>query len=122
MTTYISIEQVDELLGAGWAPQDQKSRSVLMANTWLTNLRLPEFDPVPADVVQAGAEVAKEAAAGNLYQAKETGVLSKSVVADGVSTSKTYSESSRAFSAGESFALALLAQYLGIGQVKVVRG
>ncbi|MFD2641852.1 hypothetical protein [Pseudomonas japonica] len=122
MTAYISIEQVDDLLGGGWASQDQKSRSVLMANTWLTNLKLPEFDSVPANVVQAGAEVAKEAAAGNLYQAKETGVLSKSVGADGVSTSKTYSATSRAISAGESFALALLAPYLGTGQVKVVRG
>ncbi|MGB5955376.1 hypothetical protein [Pseudomonas sp.] len=122
MTTYITIEQVDDLLGGGWAPQDQKPRSVLMANTWLTNLRLPGFEAIPIDVIQAGVEVAKEAAIGNLYQAKETGVLSKSVNADGVSTSKTYSESSRSISAGESFALALLAQYLGTGQVKVVRG
>lgn len=123
MTTYISIEQVDELLGPGWAPDDQKARAVLMANTWLTNLHLPEFDPVPEDVIQAGAEVAREAAAGNLYGAKETGVLSKSVDADGVSSSKTYSESSRSISAGESFALALLAHYLNnSGQTKVVRG
>ncbi len=121
MTAYISIEQVDDLLGAGWAPQDQKSRSVLMANTWLTNLKLPVFETVPGDVVLAGAEVAKEAAAGKLYQAKETGVLSKSVNADGVSTSKTYSETSRSISAGESFALALLARYLGSGQAKIVR-
>lgn len=122
MATYISIEQVDDLLGAGWAPQDQKSRSVLMANTWLTNLKLPDFDLVPTNVAQAGAEVAKEAAAGNLYQAKETGVLSKSVDADGISTSKTYSATSRAISAGELFALALLTPYLGTGQAKVVRG
>ncbi|AZD07564.1 hypothetical protein C4K26_2161 [Pseudomonas chlororaphis] len=122
MTTYISIEQVDALLGSTWAPSDKKPRAVLMANTWLTNLGLPEFDPVPDDVVQAGAEVAREAAAGNLYGAKETGVLSKSVDADGVSSSKTYAESSRTISAGESFALALLAHYLNSsGQAKVVR-
>ncbi|MBX8528551.1 hypothetical protein K5D32_02690 [Pseudomonas cichorii] len=122
MTIYISVEQVDGLLGASWASEDQKSRSVLMANTWLTNLNLPDFDPVPGDVIQAGAEVAREAAAGSLYAAKETGVLSRSVNADGVSSSKTYSESSRSISAGESFALALLAKYLGNGQVKIVRG
>lgn len=122
MINYITVEQVDALLGSAWAPDDQKALAVLMANTWLTNLGLPEFETVPADVTLAGAEVAKEAAAGNLYQAKETGVLSKSVNADGVSTSKTYSTTSRAISAGESFALALLAQYLGVGQVKIVRG
>lgn len=123
MTIYITVEQVDTLLGAGWAPADQKARAVLMANTWLTNLGLPEFDPVPDDVIQAGAEIAREAAAGNIYGSKETGVLSKSVDADGVSSSKTYSESSRTISAGESFALALLAPYLNnSGQTKIVRG
>ena len=122
MTTYITVEQVDALLGTGWAPDDQKARAVLMANTWLTNLGLPEFDPVPDDVIQAGAEIAREAAAGNIYGSKETGVLSKSVQAGSVSSSKSYSESSRAISAGESFALALLAHYLNnSGQTKVVR-
>lgn len=123
MITYITVEQVDALLGAGWAPTDQKARAVLMANTWLTNLGLPEFDLVPDDVIQAGAEIAREAAAGKIYGSKETGVLSKSVNADGVSSSKTYSESSRTISAGESFALALLAHYLNSsGQTKIVRG
>ena len=123
MTTYITVEQVDALLGPTWAPDDQKARAVLMANTWLTNLGLPEFDPVPDDVIQAGAEIAREAAVGNIYGSKETGVLSKSVNADGVSSSKTYSESSRTISAGESFALALLAHYLNSsGQTKIVRG
>ncbi|MDH1143301.1 hypothetical protein N5C60_01580 [Pseudomonas mosselii] len=123
MTTYITVEQVGALLGPTWAPDDQKARAVLMANTWLTNLGLPEFDQVPDDVIQAGAEIAREAAAGNIYGSKETGVLSKSVNADGVSSSKTYSESSRTISAGESFALALLAHYLNSsGQTKIVRG
>ncbi len=123
MTIYITVEQVDALLGPTWAPDDQKARAVLMANTWLTNLGLPEFDPVPDDVIQAGAEIAREASAGNIYGSKETSVLSKSVDADGVSSSKTYSESSRSISAGESFALALLAHYLNSsGQTKIVRG
>lgn len=123
MTTYITVEQVDALLGPTWAPDDQKARAVLMANTWLTNLGLPEFNPVPDEVIQAGAEIALEAAAGNIYGSKETGVLSKSVDADGVSSSKTYAESSRTISAGESFAMALLAHYLtGSGQTKIVRG
>lgn len=122
MTTYISVAQVDALLGANWTMEDKKPRAVLMANTWLTNLGLPVFDPVPDDVVQAGAEVAMEAAAGRIYGSKETGITEKSVSADGVSSSKSFSESSRTISAGESFALALLAHYLGSGQVKVVRG
>lgn len=124
MTIYITVAQVNELLGATWVPEDQKARAVLMANTWLTNLGLPEFDPVPGDVIQAGAEIAREAAAGIIYGSVETGVLSKSVDADGVSSSKSYSASSRKISAGESFAMALLSHYLGgnNGQTKIVRG
>ncbi|KAA6196360.1 hypothetical protein [Pseudomonas lactis] len=121
MTTYISVAQVDALLGPTWTAEDKKARAVLMANTWLTNLGLPAFDPIPDDVIQAGAEVATEAAAGRIYGSKETGVTAKSVTADGVSSSKSFSESSRTVSAGESFALALLSHYLGSGQVKVVR-
>lgn len=124
MTIYITVAQVDELLGPAWAPEDQKARAVLMANTWLTNLGLPEFDPIPNDVIQAGAEIAREAAAGNIYGSLETGVTSKSVSADGVSSSKSYAASSRKISSGESFAMALLSHYLvgGNGQTKIVRG
>lgn len=121
MATYITVADVDTTLGSDWTTEDKKPRAVLMANTWLTNLGLPAFDPIPDDVIQAGAEVATEAAAGRIYGSKETGVTAKSVTADGVSSSKSFSESSRTVSAGESFAMALLSHYLGSGQVKVVR-
>lgn len=120
---YITVAQVDALLGAGWAGTGDPARAVLMANTWLSAKPLPAFEEVPAAVVQAGAEIAREAAAGNLYAAAETGVLSKSVEAGGVSSSKTYSSSARTVTAGEVFALALLAPLLGpAGQIKLVRG
>lgn len=122
MTIYVTVAQVDELLGSDWAPADKKARSVMMANTWLTSLGLPDFDPVPDDVIQAGAEIAREAALGNIYSKTETGVTAKSVKAGSVSTSKSYSEYARTVSAGESFALALLAPYLNFnGQSAVVR-
>lgn len=122
MTEYITIAQVDGLLGADWAAEDKKARAVLMANTWLTGKRLPAFDPVPDAVIQAGAEVAREAAAGKLYGSYEAGVVSKSVNADGVSSSKTYAAAGgRSVSAGEAFANALLAPYLAAGQTRVVR-
>lgn len=120
---YITVAQVDALLGAGWAGTGDPARAVLMANTWLSAKPLPAFDEVPAAVVQAGAEIAREAASGALYGASETGVLSKSVEAGGVSSSKTYSSSARTVTAGEAFALALLAPLLGpANQVKMVRG
>src|SRR5690606_22499019 len=95
MTEYITIAQVDDLLGADWAAEDKKARAVLMANTWLTGKRLPAFDPVPEVVIQAGIEVAREAAAGKLYSAKGRDVLSETVQVDGaVSESITYAQGS----------------------------
>jgi len=122
MTDYITIAQVDGLLGSDWTTEDKKARAVLMANVWLSAKPLPAFEEVPAAVVQAGAEIAREAATGALYRATETGVLSKSVEAGGVSSSKTFSATARAVTAGESFALALLAPYLSAGQIRLVRG
>nr|WP_091013267.1 hypothetical protein [Azotobacter beijerinckii] len=119
---YITTAQVDALLGAGWAGTGDPARAVLMANAWLSAKPLPEFDEVPAAVVQAGAEIAREAAAGKLYAAAEVGVLAKSVEAKGVSSSKTYAAGARTVTAGEAFAMALLAPYLSAGQIKLVRG
>lgn len=122
MTDYITVEQVDTLLGPDWTTADKKPRAVLMANTWLTALGLPAFEPVPEAVIQAGAEVAREAANGNLYSSVQTGVTSKAVKADTVSSSKSFAAGSRTISAGESFALALLAPYLSRnGQSTIVR-
>ena len=122
MTDYITVAQVDALLGAGWSGTGDPVRAVLMANTWLSAKPLPEFDEVPAAVVQAGAEIAREAAAGRLYAAHEAGVLAKSVEADGVLSSKTYAAGARSLTAGEAFAIALLAPYLSYGQIRLVRG
>lgn len=112
MKTYITTEDVDAILGPAWAANDAKERAVMMANVWLTNQSLPSLDPMPAEWKQAGAEIAKDAAAGKLYGAKETGVLSKSVAAGDVSSSKSFSSTARTYTAGESLALALLKPWL----------
>lgn len=113
MREFVSIAEVDDLLGSDWAPQEQKTRAVLMANVWLENAGLPaDIEPMPQQWKQAGAEVAKEAAGGKLYGAEEKGVLSKAIDADGVSVSKTFSHSAKNYTAGESFALALLKPWL----------
>lgn len=109
MTDFITVADVDALLGPGWAGTGDAVLAVTMANAWLTaKITRPVPDPVPSEIKLAGAQVAKEAAAGLLYAAIETGVLSKSVEADGVSSSKTYSATARKLTAGEAFAEALL--------------
>jgi len=122
MIEYVTTAIVDELLGLGWEGTNDPGRAVLMANAWLSAKPLTEFDTVPDAVLQAGAEIAREASLGKLFKAYEAGVQAKAVEADGVSSSKTYAAGGgRAVSAGEAFALALLAPYLAGGQSRVVR-
>ena len=122
MTDFITIAQVDALLGSDWTTEDKKARAVLMANTWLAERLTATFSEVPDAVVQAGAEIAQLAASGGLYGAQEREVVSTSVTAGPVQSSKTFREGSKALSAAESFALALIKPWSNKGQVKLVRG
>jgi len=119
---FITIAQVDSLLGVDWTTEDKKPLAVLMANTWLTERVCRVFSPTPDAIIQAGAEIAKEAAAGALYGAQAREVTETSVKAGSVSTSKTFSEGSKAITAGESFALALIKPWACTNQIKMVRG
>lgn len=119
---YITTAQVDTLLGPDWTTADKKARAVLMANVWLTGKSLPDLDPIPDEWIQAGAEIAREAATGKIYGQTETGLLSKSVSADTVSSAKTFAANHKVMSAGETFALALLGPWLGnSNMIKLVR-
>lgn len=122
MTDFITIAQVDGLLGSDWTTEDKKARAVLMANTWLAERLTATFSEVPDAVVQAGAEIAQLAASGGLYGAQEREVVSTSVTAGPVQSSKTFREGSKALSAAESFALALIKPWSNKGQVRLVRG
>ena len=114
MTDFITVADVDAQLGPDWAGTGDAVLAVAMANAWLTaKINRPVADPTPDAIRLAGAQVAKEAAAGNLYKTTQKEVLSKTVSAQsGTSVSKTYAEGSTDLSAGENFALALLAPWV----------
>ncbi|MEI7177126.1 DnaT-like ssDNA-binding protein [Pectobacterium carotovorum] len=130
MTTFITVADVDELLGADWTAEENKAKAVLMANAWLTGLNLRVCpDEIPADVKLAGAYAALAAANGGLYQQQtDSGVVtSKSVDADGVSVSKSFAElatnSTALLNSDLQLALALLRPYgANPSQIRVVRG
>lgn len=114
MTDFITVADVNAQLGPDWAGTGDAVIAVAMANAWLTaKINRLVADPTPDAIKLAGAQVAKEAAAGNLYKATQKEVLSKTVSAQsGTSVSKTYAEGSTDLSAGENFALALLAPWV----------
>lgn len=93
MATFITVADVDSILGAGWAPDADKEEAVFEANAYLTALNLTgvDMDDIPDDVKQAGARLAKCASQGKLYQQQTEGSLeAKTVKAGSVSTSKTF--------------------------------
>ena len=118
MATYITVADVDATLGPAWATEDKKARAVLQANAYLTSLNLAgvDMDVIPVEVKQAGAELAKVAAEGKLYQQKTEGSLeAKTVKAGSVTTSKTFAslDTSKIIAqpGDVQFALALLAPW-----------
>lgn len=113
MTDFITVADVDTLLGPGWAGSGDEALAVTMANAWLTaKITRPVPSPTPNEVKLAGAQIAKEAAAGLIFAAEGREVASTTVSAQpGTSSSKTFVAGSKAITAGESFALALLAPW-----------
>lgn len=109
-TIAASLNDVD------WAALGSETLAVLMANAWLNQHRLPTYtDVVPEQILAAGAYIAQEVIAGNMYQGRKDGLItSKSVKAGSVSSSKTYASGvdGQAISAGEQMALALIAPYI----------
>lgn len=114
---YITVADVDAALGAAWADEAGKARFVAMANAYLSGLILcyVPSEAVPEAIVMAGVELAAAAAAGELYQQKTEGeVLSKSVKAGSVSSSKTFASlngTRDALPARIQYALALIAPW-----------
>ncbi|WP_417585323.1 hypothetical protein [Pelagibacterium sp.] len=113
MTDFITVADVDTLLGPSWAGAGDAVLAVTMANAWLTaKIRKPVADPTPEAIKLAGAQVAKEAAAGLLYKAAEREVLETEDRVEGAVTRKrVFAEGQVLLTAGESFALALLAPW-----------
>ncbi|CAB5693552.1 Uncharacterised protein [Pseudomonas putida] len=93
MATYITVADVDTILGPDWADTELKEEAVFEANAYLTSLNLVgiDMDNIPDDVKQAGARLAKCSSQGKLYQQQTEGSLeAKTVKAGSVSTSKTF--------------------------------
>ena len=111
----LTIESVTaSLQDANWASNGNANLSVMLANSWLAEKRLPSFEIVPTDVLMAGALIAQSIAKGEMYQGRTEGVVvSKSVKAGDVSSSKTYASGTdgEPISQAEQQALLLLAAY-----------
>ncbi len=98
MIEYVTVSDVDTLLGPDWAGSGDKDLAVYQANAYLNTLRFKSWETQPETVTRAGAELAKEAAAGRLYADSDGIVVKSRVKADVVEVDETYAEGSRPIS------------------------
>lgn len=113
MTEYVTVAQVDQLLGTGWEGSGDKTLAVEQANAYLNTLTFKAWETQPDSVTRAGAELAKEAAAGNLFADSSGPIKRKRAKAGEVETETEFGGAGGSpVSAGIAFAKALLAPWL----------
>ena len=88
---YITVQEVDSILGVDWTDDAKKPDAVLQANAWLSTKRYCK--KLDDGFKQAAARVAKLASQDLLYVSRSDGIVTeKSVKADTVSVTKKYAE------------------------------
>lgn len=106
--SFITIEDAERILGADFAPQEDKARLALLANTWMKNQVgfIPET--IDETLKIAACEIIKGIQAGSIYSAVERQATSERVKADTVEIEESFAEGSRAMSEFEVIAIALI--------------
>lgn len=88
---FVTIEDVDAILGDTWTTQDKKALAVFDANTWLSKKSFCNgLKPIADGLKQAGAYLARLSVNSGLYVTKEAVVTEKSVKADTVQVTKKF--------------------------------
>lgn len=111
---FITLMQAEELLGQDFAPTEaEKKRLVMLANTWMTNntcdcLQGSSIIEVPENLVVASSEIILAIKSGDIYGGSDRQTTSERVKADSVEVQETYADGSRAISANEQIALAMI--------------
>lgn len=90
---FVTIEDVDTILGDTWADQDKKALSVQDANDWLNGMKLCKgLDPIADPIKRAGAYLSRLSSQDLLYTTQTDGVVTEKTVSaqQGTSVSKKY--------------------------------
>ena len=90
---FVTIEDVDTILGDTWATQDKKALSVQDANDWLNGMKLCRgLDPIADSIKRAGAYLSRLSSQDLLYATQTDGVVTEKTVSaqQGTSVSKKY--------------------------------
>lgn len=111
MTIYVTVEDVDLVLGDAWAEDSAKATAVMQANDWLTSRNIPA-DNDDERIVRAGAYLAKMAAGGTLYADSGGDLKREFVKAEGVEVEEEYQDGARAVAGDMLYIKDLLSPWL----------
>ena len=90
---FVTIEDVDTILGDTWATQDKKALSVQDANDWLNGMKLRKgLDLIADPIKRAGAYLSRLSSQDLLFATQADGVVTEKTVSaqQGTSVSKKY--------------------------------
>lgn len=122
MIEYVTVSDVDTILGAGWDGGADRDAAVYQANAYLNEYRFKSWETQPEAVTHAGAVLAKESATGNLFSDSAAAVKRKKVKADTVETETEFQDGAVPKSGAMKFVDSLLAPWIAKrGAVQILK-
>lgn len=106
--SFITIEDANRILGSDFAPEGDKARLILLANTWMKNEIGFVPDPIDPLLLDAACEIVKGILAGVIYSGVSRQTTSERVKADSVEVEESFVEGSRDISEFEQIAKAFI--------------
>ncbi|CAM9316321.1 hypothetical protein [Acinetobacter bereziniae] len=106
--SFITIEDANRILGSDFAPEGDKARLILLANTWMKNEIGFVPDPIDPLLQDAACEIVKGIIAGVIYSGVSRQTTSERVKADSVEVEESFVEGSREISEFEQIAKAFI--------------
>ena len=122
MIEFVTVADVDSVLGAGWEGSGDKELAILQANTYLNTLKFKAWEVQPEAVTTAGAYLAKESVDGSLYADSDGIMKREKVKADTVEYEGELADGSAPRSGALQFVDALLSPWvIKRGSVELLR-
>lgn len=106
--SFITIEDANRILGSDFAPEGDKARLILLANTWMKNEIGFVPDPIDPLLQDAACEIVKGIIAGVIYSGVSRQTTSERVKAESVEVEESFVEGSREISEFEQIAKAFI--------------
>lgn len=106
--SFITQQDAETILGLDFAPDGDKARLILLANTWMKNQIGFVPDPLHENLKLASCEIIKGILAKVIYNGQDQVLKRKKVKADSVESEKEFQDGSVAISSFEQIALAFI--------------